>query len=56
MSVTIIYCVSADERCARLLAADAEHEEQRTQLKKEKETIEKAQEQLMGLSNADLYD
>lgn len=50
------YCVLADERCARLLAVDPEMEVQRLQLKKEKETIMKAQEQLQGLSADDLYD
>ena len=47
--VMLIY-VPARERLAVLMAADPKVEERRAQLMKEKETLQKAQEQLDGIS------
>lgn len=41
--------ITADERCARLMAEDPQREIRRAQLKKEKETLAKAQGRLSSL-------
>jgi len=43
-------CLTANERCARLMAEDPQREIRRAQLKKEKETLGKAQGWLSRLS------
>lgn len=49
MSRTETYCDIAEERLADLLAADPTQEQRRTQLKKDLDTITKAQERLDDL-------
>ena len=46
----------AYERFAILMAANPRDEERRAQLNKEKETIQKAQERIEGLSLDDMYE
>ncbi len=43
-------CPTANERCARLMAEDPQREVRRAQLKKEKDTLAKAQDWLSSLS------
>ena len=54
--VTISNLSIAHERFAMLLEVDAENQEKRLQLKKEKQTLQKAQEWLEGLTDGAVSD